>query len=478
MKSSDKLTAWLEEQLPKLSPGARLPTDNQLAEMFGLSATTVRRTLKQYRDAGRLVRYRGKGTFVPSSGPPAAVSAPTSSSQNVAGHLRASICEGSLRRGQALPPPKQLVHAFEVSHATVRAAYEQLVRDGFAVKVGRRHWVGAFPEALGSGATGNMYLVARERSDFESIFRGDFLTQAYQKMERELLANGYALLFASIRELRDLIRQWQAHKSLPRGLVFHGMDDRRYAQIRPALDRLASVANRLGRPRPRVLLDWRLNTSPRRPHGTDVLCRGNLLTVRARAVAGYLVRQHHRCALFFGAPGQILPLGKERAELRHLDKDFAFHLAVLTASAKPGTRQAVLDEVRAVFDRNPVLARILGKYETVSQETVVAETVVVKDFSEAYETLPEASAWVFDKDSEAAVALAWAQRRQIRLAGNIAIVSYENNPEFYHLGLTCCCPDYEQIGYQMAHTLINDFPVAHTSRGFIKANALVVPRRT
>jgi DNA-binding GntR family transcriptional regulator len=47
-----------------LRPGAMLPTNNELAEMSGVSLISVRRALDELERAGRIRRHQGVGTFV------------------------------------------------------------------------------------------------------------------------------------------------------------------------------------------------------------------------------------------------------------------------------------------------------------------------------------------------------------------------------------------------------------------------------
>jgi DNA-binding LacI/PurR family transcriptional regulator len=53
----------------RLPPGARLPSEPDLAQQFGVSPLTVRKALERLERAGTIVRRRGSGTFVGSTPP-------------------------------------------------------------------------------------------------------------------------------------------------------------------------------------------------------------------------------------------------------------------------------------------------------------------------------------------------------------------------------------------------------------------------
>ncbi|QHW31196.1 GntR family transcriptional regulator [Paenibacillus rhizovicinus] len=57
-----EILAWLD--LGKLQPNDQMPSENEIAEQFGLSRQTVRQTLGELETEGRLYRMQGKGTFV------------------------------------------------------------------------------------------------------------------------------------------------------------------------------------------------------------------------------------------------------------------------------------------------------------------------------------------------------------------------------------------------------------------------------
>ncbi|BCS90118.1 FadR/GntR family transcriptional regulator [Pseudodesulfovibrio sediminis] len=63
---SEKIVAQLKEMIGQgqLKPGDRLPAERNLAEMFGVSRTTVREGIKALAESGVLESRQGAGTFV------------------------------------------------------------------------------------------------------------------------------------------------------------------------------------------------------------------------------------------------------------------------------------------------------------------------------------------------------------------------------------------------------------------------------
>jgi DNA-binding LacI/PurR family transcriptional regulator len=59
-----ELTAALQQKITQMRPGDRLPTQEELMRQFGVSDTTVLRSLSDLRREGIIVRRQGSGTFV------------------------------------------------------------------------------------------------------------------------------------------------------------------------------------------------------------------------------------------------------------------------------------------------------------------------------------------------------------------------------------------------------------------------------
>jgi GntR family transcriptional regulator len=49
----------------QLGPGARLPAEQDLADLYGVARLTIRRAVAELVSEGKLVILRGRGTYVP-----------------------------------------------------------------------------------------------------------------------------------------------------------------------------------------------------------------------------------------------------------------------------------------------------------------------------------------------------------------------------------------------------------------------------
>ena len=51
-------------QSGSLPPGARLPAEQELADLYGVARVTIRRAIAELREEGLITVMRGRGTYV------------------------------------------------------------------------------------------------------------------------------------------------------------------------------------------------------------------------------------------------------------------------------------------------------------------------------------------------------------------------------------------------------------------------------
>lgn len=64
MHKYEQVLGWLSDLVATKEPGARIPTEKELAAQFAVSSMTVRRALQILTESGRLHGVPGRGTFV------------------------------------------------------------------------------------------------------------------------------------------------------------------------------------------------------------------------------------------------------------------------------------------------------------------------------------------------------------------------------------------------------------------------------
>jgi DNA-binding FadR family transcriptional regulator len=133
----------------KLGPGARLPTERELAKRFALPRHAVRRTLAQLEAEGSITRHVGRGTFV--AGAPLSASFPPDSVSHTS---PAELMEARLRIEPALAElivTNATAADFERMEACLEKAERAATLDEFEM------WDAALHQALAT-ATHNRFV--------------------------------------------------------------------------------------------------------------------------------------------------------------------------------------------------------------------------------------------------------------------------------------------------------------------------------
>ena len=64
------------------------------------------------------------------------------------------------------------------------------------------------------------------------------------------------------------------------------------------------------------------------------------------------------------------------------------------------------------------------------------------------------------------------------MPGDTMVVSFDDDPSHYQLGLSRFEVDWERVGYLMAHAMIGDFPLPRTSTGFVRPSVRFLHKLT
>jgi|GEM_PF-1815381 len=481
---TERLKTWLNQQLSTLPAGAPLPTDRQLAERFDVSGITVTRVVREFKLAGRIERIPGRGSFVPKSeisktdNEP---SAPRSAPESLADTIYQAICRGEIRHGESLPPVKLLCLQFNVATQTVTSAYRILEKRGIARKIGKAYWVGQFTALIKTGRTRDIYLFRSKSKDFKPVFQTDAYAFAYQKMERELFGHGFTLRFESTDNLPWLLNNWQEDRRFPAGLCFYRMNDQALKSVLPYLPMLSGAKSgprHTTVEKPRMLFDWYFGSMFNRlPRHCYILSRGNLHTATARAVARYLCENGYSEAVLCIDEkvyhGHVIwSMFKIFIELKSLNPNFQLHMIIEPMG--PAEKDAQVMERIFRIKRH----YLLMKAPFVTIGSLMDNTMAVRDIFNACRSFPGARMWICSTDRQAAELYDRAQQKGISIPGHIGLLTLENDPQYYHLGISSCTPDLEKVGYLMAHSLIGDFEPEKTTKGFIRISCSVIDKLT
>jgi DNA-binding GntR family transcriptional regulator len=487
---SDQLRSWLDETLETAKPGEWLPSDRRLANHWGLSMRTVQRIMASYANRGQVVRVRGRGTRAPgeiASAETATFLRRESSAESLMARLRDMMRTGELKRGQTLPQVKWLCREFHLSPRTVSLAYHRLQDDGVVVRVGRNFRVGSFRSLAREAGRREVYLFAKNAQEFREAFKEDILAHSYLRMHNELSHHGFILLFETFDKLQEHFQRWNRRHRYPFGIVLFRWRNN-VDELQKQLDTMRQRAKHASCQPPAMLVDL-LKVVDKPPRGIIVVYRSTLSTAVARALAEFVRRKAYSNVVFFLDETQrydvehgyswasIWPVLKVKSELNDALANATFGLA-----AKPlkGPHTVTSFLKRQISHHGESLAQtLLDALGLKSFDELEGRLEVAKDFASLFsEVCKPGSVWVFSTDYEADRALQWARNNGIGVPEQLAIIGLENNSDYFPKGITTVEPDWETIGYLMAHAIIGDFGLERTSRGYMRIAASVHERLT
>lgn len=480
--SGDQLVAWLKGQLSTLPGGAKLPSDARLGKQWGLSERTVRRLLGPLGRDGLLVRIRGKGTFVPaaSSPEPAIAEADLTASEHLERVLADAIRRGEIKRGDTLPQSKFLQMHYGLSPKTVARACRSLEHEGLVRRVGQRYCVGGVLARVHPSRRRDVLLLVRSAADLQRVFTGDTMSLAYRPFERELRTCGFSLDYGVVDDLPRLVTSWRRRGTAPGGLVLwrsgYGDHAKLAGILKPVLSSGTGTRTTLLVDAHAVEEGW---------HGTpnvEILSRGNIMTTQARTVADFIARTKP-CSCCLVCDADTIRSRGGRYFLRY--QKVPATTGERTGYDMPTVIVDPTGELTAAWIMENVFAphrwyldyldTKLGGAHRVTPRNVPPLISVVDRLSEALPDRKDSLA-LFTHDHLASQALTLRSRN--RAAASLRLLTLEGLPGNLHLGLSSCAPDWDTIGYLLAHAIVDDFPLEHTHRGFIRVPCPVVERST
>ncbi|MBD3242101.1 MAG: GntR family transcriptional regulator [Chitinivibrionales bacterium] len=473
---------WLRTFAADANPGARLPTFIELSRTWDLSEKTVRMCVKRLADEGLVTSVRGKGTFVGGQQPvpPAEFSSPLTSSESLHLKFRETIFAGELKIGESLPPVKNVCIQFGVSEHTVSTAYRRLTEDGLVVNIGKRFLIGDFSDLVKHYTAGRVVIFDR-LGEFSRHFTCIPTGPGFSYMEQEFAHRGIAVRYERLDRFRSLKSEWTRARAWPRGLLFAGTKPEDIRQIRDVVERCFSGT----RTQPCSVLVMGTSRFSRSPRSVHFLSGGNLITARARAIASFAARKRFSRLRVFVQQTEnrvthfaLVELLRVFPELHHLTKecDVRFHYR-LKNSQLSGTH-ALEYVYHNIGYPMPESFVALKKYEDITPGDIVERLDACTPFPDVFARADENELWFFADDENAGRAVEWCRSHGRAIPETIAVLGMENSRQHLPCGISTCIPDWQTIGYCMAHAVIGDIPIERTSRGSIRTKFLLLHRLT
>lgn len=477
-RQTEALTRWLEEKVARGARGERIPTQSELARRRHLSPTTVQRVVRKFIERGDIHAIPGRGMFVrslPKESPEDDVS-PKSTVDSLYEWIREGIRSGRLKRGHPLPQVKAIQLQFHVGQKAVTRAYRRASESGYVVRIGKRYFVSDFRQLHGYRGERQVHVFYEKKAELSRFFMQPLLGDAFRQLERELFVYGSRLLFHPERALPRMVHAWIDHNAFPDGIVLTGITRARYNSLTPLLKPLLP---HIRMKRTSVLMTGSDLQHPKEIH---YFCDGSVPKAKARALADFAQQScRQSVAVVFDAAGDspvaIRLALRTSGEL--LARNVPADVGIYVVNARDTTASEILDQLgRQGAGSLEYLHAMFAKRKDMPLQSLLS-TIHVRDTMQSLiHELPRQSLCLCQETGSALKAVDVCTARRRRIPDDIAVVSCEDDPASYHLGLTMVSVDRQTLGYLMAHALLNDIPLRRSGRGFMPIPVSVHQRLT
>ncbi len=475
------LVEYLRATIGEQAPGYRLPSAATLGTRFGLSRVTVSAVMRPFVARGELVRRVGSGTYVaplPSAEPATfPLAGQGSSAERFARTLEAMITDGVVRQGQALPSVKYLARTYRVSDKTVIAAYRRLVAKGLVVKVGKRFWNQSPGEIARPRGMREVFLLVHDEEELRLVFSRRTFGAIYRLAEDMLCAHGYTVRYAFFADLERLSRQWK--RTPPFGLLCYHANETDMA----VLSRHVRPLRTKYRGNMPVLIEWHPRDLNRTPYPFPSFSMQQMTLAIARTLADFIGRNGFRAAdlimrqeCFYGKEGEGLVLIDFlwiMQEVLRIQPGCKLRLAVI--KDRP---ENTLEGFLAYRAKKSHIVDVIEMANCIARGA--PDRMVFVDSLEQLVPPRRDSRFLYitHLDEDAAGLLALLARAGIDVPRRVSLISTDNDPSYYHLGISRCEIDWYGLGSLMAHAIIQDFPVRFDHRNRLPVRAQVLEKLT
>lgn len=468
------LVGHFEKLLSQSSPGTRIPGDRELARAWNCSVPTVRSVLKPYVEKGIVHRIRGKGTFAGPPQSPPELPPIFSAVERVAAALQHDVSSGRVQTGALLPDTKQLCAIHGAAPSTVTNALRHLASMRIISRTGRKYRAGPGGARNAGGTTVHLFNCSgADLTDLTGCCELEI--PLFRAFDRELQRNGYRVQYRSRKDFEQLSRASARNHPGISAIAVGWIPNADYATTISALKR---ITDRRGTNMRTMILT---GSHLRPPARVYQLCTGNITTTRARKLTEFIRdRQYASVTLFERfdpeSGSDFVYNLKFVRDMAHFCPDIPLHVCNLFPLSIPDPAKvfaARCEHITHTFNN-----RFLAKYRDFdfARSWQAMDICAGPDFP--FEKYRPSDLWIFQRDLDAGLALDWLRSRKIDVPVEKEIISQEGTDCHYGQGLTLCTSDWETTGYMMAHAMIGDIPVARTSHGFLRTEALILERQT
>jgi hypothetical protein len=291
-----------------------------------------------------------------------------------------------------------------------------------------------------------------------------------EQIEKECSHYGLRFIYAQREFLQRLVAKQIPTDQIPAGLFIGHLHEDEYEEH---IDLIAD-AHRACRPvTPSVVVYTAHHKRLFRP--LQLLNGGNIGTTWARTIAQHLFYNGYSNVTLcynanYFAQHTINAVTKIINELLNLNPQLDYRICIQSDPMNPS--------IDVEHYLKVIQQKFLAKYAAPSIESIRRKIVVTDCFTNTYNNSGKHSVHIFSRDSDAVELLEHYGRINRSAPEDGGILSLENSIDYARFGLATVLPDWETIGYLVAHALIGDFRPARTRRGYIKPSALLLRRKT